>query len=140
MSDRPTVSELLGIVNPWQMVQKYVALHPGSPTVFLDYRPSDPQARYSAAWQVLDVTGKRTDPDRGGHYRNHGRKTFTVSYYADRAAALKAAQEWTSERYGVQEWAPAPRTAGGLAVVPAPVAAWVKAELAAARKRERAAR
>jgi hypothetical protein len=76
------------------------------PTAIL-YRPyQGGRAAQSAAWQVHRLDGERTeDSAKGGHWRDHGRKTFNVRDISqDKGPQAEAAKAWASGRYGVTAW------------------------------------
>jgi hypothetical protein len=62
LTEDPAVRKYPGVVNPHQMVQRYLMAHHGTATVYRSYRAqgSGP-ARLSGVWQVLDVTGAKAD-------------------------------------------------------------------------------
>ena len=73
MTEDPAVRKYPGVVNPQEMVQRYLVAHHGTATVYRWYRAQGSgRAELSGVWQVLDVTGAKADGfpsfshDRGG--------------------------------------------------------------------------
>ena len=94
MTEGPAVWKYPGVVNPHQMVQRYLMAHQGTATVYLSYRAQGGgRAGLSGVRQVLDVTGAKADDFPVS--QNRGRKTFcTCSYAHDRKATPAAAWAW----------------------------------------------
>lgn len=89
--------QAIGVFNPYGAAQR------GESTIYIDYRPQQNGRAYQcAAWQVVDASGKKTDP--GGHWQDYGHKTFNVFRRERRASQLEAAKAWAAERYGITEW------------------------------------
>jgi len=80
----------------------------GKGNVTISYTPAQGSGawREAAKWQV-DRGLHRTD-DAQQHWRNGGRKTFTVGNEAAKAPQLEAAKAWASGRYGIKKWAKTP--------------------------------
>lgn len=129
----------IGIVNVTGALKAYRAAVPGAhergEDVALTYRISTAHERggRSAAWQVYRP-GYITDAN--AHWEDRGTKTFGCwgarGAAEAKALALGQAREWATARYGDQQWTTLP----GLrhALLPAPVVAWVKAQVREARK------
>jgi hypothetical protein len=92
----------VGIHNGWLYAKGNVAI---------SYTPAQGSGawREAAKWQVDRGTYRTDDAPRDRqHWRNGGRKTFTVGNEAAKAPQLEAAKTWASERYGIKEWAKTP--------------------------------
>lgn len=95
----------IAIYNSWGAAQR------GDSQVYISYRPADNGRSYQpAAWQVVDASGKKTDP--GGYWRDYGHKTFRVTGRDNRGPQLEAAKQWVAEHYGIEEWARIPGLPG----------------------------
>ncbi len=87
----------------------------GEGRIFIDYLTQDlGRGGHSAAWLV---TGVREAVDPDAHWTDHGRKSFVMINWGNqynlpegaslkdlRAAALKAAKNWTDKKYGKLNW------------------------------------
>jgi hypothetical protein len=68
----------------------------------ISYSPAQPGRGYKPACWYVWQGNVPTDP--AAHYRDHGRKTFTVYGRAEKEPQLEAAKAWASEHFGVAEW------------------------------------
>ena len=96
------------IFNDYDLAKVIQAL--GGFGVFAAYRPQEHGRVYtSAAWQVFRP-GFQTDPK--GHWRDYGRKTFTVGSPVReyKETSRLAAIAWASRRYLLdpEDWLPSP--------------------------------
>lgn len=102
------LAERLRIFNPHNA--STFAGERGGAGVYVTYRPEQRGRVYTfAAWQVVRP-GYKTDP--GGHWMDHGHKTFGVRSVQERSAVLEEALEWASRRYGVTDWEKIPGIRG----------------------------
>lgn len=87
----------VGVHNAWEFY--------GRGTPFIAYRPQE--GVFGSRWQVVRP-GFKTDPS--AHWSDHGYKTFTVfgqdgaTHARKKELARGEAEEWASERYGINEW------------------------------------
>lgn len=97
MATKAALREHLFIGNTADLVKRTEA------GIYLSYRTQQLGRAYqSAAWQVLRP-GYKTDP--GGHWQDHGQKTFSVYQpREEKDAVLEQAKAWVSERYGIKGW------------------------------------
>lgn len=93
---------------------KYAVVRPEPPKIeglpevvpFISYTPAETGRGYkSANWQIAR---KNFITDKEAHWRDYGKKTFSVYRREEKAAQLEAALAWASERYGVTEWVKTP--------------------------------
>lgn len=116
-----------GAVNANRCVRPKPPVIEGIPEVvpFVAYTPAEPGRGYrSAHWQV--IRGKYIT-DKDAHWRDNGKKTFSMYRREEKAKQLEAALAWASDRYNITEWAKTPF--GSYAP-----AAFVKARLAQLRE------
>lgn len=108
--------------------------------VALSYRAADHErGGRSAHWRAWAVSHK-TAP--GGHWQDYGNKTLPLfgdarlSHAELKAKVLADLLAWATDTYGDLGWTAVPGLPGNL--LPAAVAAWVKDEVAKARRAAKA--